>query len=207
VRDFIRQFRGLKATETAAAICDLMVRQARPAQHGPGPITGSEARLAIDSSELVLDRREDAGDQRCRAQAQPAPDLAAALGGAHVRRKRDGFRQQLRFRQLVQRQPDGAFVLAQLAGDLDDGCLAVALAPDPRGKLVQAARGRAAAVIDQRFASISRTINRSVFAFGKGKSVTALSVRALSHGAGAEAGPRSPACRRAILSAPRSHHA
>src|SRR5271154_2841177 len=52
----------------------------------------------------------------------------------------------------MQRQPDGAFVLAQRGGDRGDGCLAVALAPDPRGKLVQATRGIAAAVIDQRFA-------------------------------------------------------
>ena len=58
--------------------------------------------------------------ERCRAQPQPPRDLAAALGGAHVRRKRDGFGQQLRFRQLMQRQPDGAFVLAQRGGDLGD---------------------------------------------------------------------------------------
>jgi len=50
------------------------------------------------------------------------------------------------------RQPDGAFVLAQRGGDLGDGGLAVTLAPDPGGKLVQATRGIAAAVIDQRFA-------------------------------------------------------
>jgi hypothetical protein len=40
------------------------------------------------------------------------------------------------FVKLMQRQPDGAFVLAQRGGDLGDGCLTVALAPDPRGKLV-----------------------------------------------------------------------
>jgi hypothetical protein len=37
----------------------------------------------------------------------------------------------------MQRQPDGAFVLAQRGGDPGDGCLAVALAPDPRGKLAR----------------------------------------------------------------------
>ena len=34
-------------------------------------------------------RRDDAGDERCRAQPQPRPDLAAALDSTHVRRKRD----------------------------------------------------------------------------------------------------------------------
>jgi hypothetical protein len=66
--------------------------------------------------------RDDAGDERRRAQPQPRPDLAAALGGAHVVGKRDSFGQRLRFRQLMQRQPDGAFVLAQRGGDLGDGC-------------------------------------------------------------------------------------
>jgi hypothetical protein len=74
----------------------------------------------------------------------------------------------LRFRQSIQRQPDGAFVLAQRSGDLGDGCLAVARAPDPRGKLVQATRGIAAKVIHSVSLSISRTINHSVFAVGIG---------------------------------------
>jgi hypothetical protein len=43
---------------------------------------------------------------------------------------------------MMQRQPDGAFVLAQRGGDGGDGCLAVALAPDPRGKLKQLAASR-----------------------------------------------------------------
>ena len=92
-------------------------------------------------------------------------------------RKRDGFCQQLRFRQLTQRQPDGAFVLAQLGGDCGDGCLAVALAPDPRGKLVQATRGIAAAVIDQRFAVDLAHDQPLVFAFGIGFIVTANPLR------------------------------
>jgi hypothetical protein len=38
---------------------------------------------------------------------------------------------------MMQRQPDGAFVLAQRGGDLSDRCLAVARAPDPRGRSIQ----------------------------------------------------------------------
>ena len=51
--------------------------------------------------------------------AAPNPNRAAIsrrlTGGAHVRRKGDGFGQQLRLDQLMQRQPDGAFVLASAA--------------------------------------------------------------------------------------------
>ena len=62
-----------------------------------------------------------------------------ALGGTHVGRKRDGFRQQLRFRQLMQRQPDGTFVLAQRGGDRGDGCIIrkITMTPDEIKKKYQ----------------------------------------------------------------------
>ena len=77
-------------------------------------LTIHHAKLARSYTALSLcrHRRDDAGDERCRAQPQPGPDLAAALGGAHVRRKRDGFGQQLRFRQVMQRQLDGAAAIS-----------------------------------------------------------------------------------------------
>jgi hypothetical protein len=104
-------------------------------------------------------RHDDAGDGRHgRPEPQLSRNLSAGLAGAHIGRKRDGFCQQLRLVKPMQRQPDGAFVLAQRIGDVGHGFIAVALAPDPSGKLVQATR--AAVVIDQRF--VGRTLRRAV---------------------------------------------
>jgi len=97
-------------------------------------------------------RHDDAGDGRHgRPEAQLSRDLAAGLAGAHVRRQGDFFHEQLRFVETMQRQPDGAFVLAQCVGDVGHGRRTVATAPDLRGKFVQAGRGMARHFIDQRF--------------------------------------------------------
>ena len=91
----------------------------------------------------------------------------------------------VRFRQLMQRQPDCAFVLAQ-RGTSRRPMSAVALARSPR--FVQATRGIAAAVIDQRF--IVDLAHDQPFVSLSSNSVPAWS------GAGAgKAGLRSPACR------------
>jgi hypothetical protein len=57
--------------------------------------------------------------------AAPNPSCPAIsrrlLASPHVRRKRDGFCQQLRFRQLMQHDPDRSLVLPQRVGDIGDG--------------------------------------------------------------------------------------